>query len=102
MYVILPDNGRTNLLNQKQQKSALTCIRCGACLNACPIYRNIGGHTYETVYSGPIGSIITPYMHGLKEYKHLSFASSLCGNALKCVRLPLNCTNCCCTTEETL
>ncbi|HNZ43173.1 MAG TPA: lactate utilization protein B [Bacteroidales bacterium] len=79
MYVVLLDNGRSNLLNQKQQKSALTCIRCGACLNACPIYRNIGGHTYETVYSGPIGSVITPYMRGLKDYKHLSFASSLCG-----------------------
>jgi L-lactate dehydrogenase complex protein LldF len=79
MYVVLLDNGRTNLLNQKQQKTALTCIRCGACLNACPIYRNIGGHTYETVYSGPIGSVITPFTSGLKEYKHLSFASSLCG-----------------------
>jgi len=79
MYVVLLDNGRTNLLAQKKQKSALTCIRCGACLNACPVYRNIGGHTYQTVYSGPIGSVITPYMSGLKDYKHLSFASSLCG-----------------------
>ncbi|HNW89592.1 MAG TPA: lactate utilization protein B [Bacteroidales bacterium] len=79
MYVVLLDNGRTNLLSQKHQKSALTCIRCGACLNACPIYRNIGGHTYETVYSGPIGAVITPYMRGLKDYKHLSFSSSLCG-----------------------
>jgi len=79
MYVVLLDNGRTNLLAQKKQKVALTCIRCGACLNACPIYRNIGGHAYETVYSGPIGAVITPYMSGLKEYKHLSFASSLCG-----------------------
>jgi len=79
MVVVLLDNGRTNLLAQPKQKAALTCIRCGACLNACPIYRNIGGHTYDTVYSGPIGSVITPYMRGLKEYKHLSFASSLCG-----------------------
>jgi len=79
MIVILLDNGRTNLLKQKNQKVAFTCIRCGACLNACPIYKNIGGHTYGTVYSGPIGSVITPYMSGMKEYKHLSFASSLCG-----------------------
>jgi L-lactate dehydrogenase complex protein LldF len=79
MYVILLDNGRTNLLAQKDQRQALYCIRCGACLNACPVYKNIGGHTYETTYSGPIGSIITPHMAGMKEFKHLSYASSLCG-----------------------
>jgi L-lactate dehydrogenase complex protein LldF len=79
MYVILLDNGRTNLLAQKEQRQALYCIRCGACLNACPVYKNIGGHTYETTYSGPIGSIITPHMTGMKEFKHLSYASSLCG-----------------------
>ncbi|WP_395626446.1 LutB/LldF family L-lactate oxidation iron-sulfur protein [Daejeonella sp.] len=79
MYVILLDNGRTNLLAQKEQRQGLYCIRCGACLNACPVYKNIGGHTYETTYSGPIGSIITPHMAGMEEFKHLSFASSLCG-----------------------
>ncbi len=79
MYVILLDNGRTNLLAQKEQRQALYCIRCGACLNACPVYKNVGGHTYETTYSGPIGSIITPHMAGMKEFKHLSYASSLCG-----------------------
>ena len=79
MYIILLDNGRTNLLAQKDQRQALYCIRCGACLNACPVYKNIGGHTYETTYSGPIGSIITPHMAGMKEFKHLSYASSLCG-----------------------
>ena len=79
MYVILLDNGRTNLLAQKDQRQALYCIRCGACLNACPVYKNIGGHTYETTYSGPIGSIITPHMAGMKDFKHLSYASSLCG-----------------------
>lgn len=79
MYVVLLDNGRTNLLKQKEQKSALTCIRCGACLNACPVYRNIGGYTYETVYSGPIGSVISPHIKSMKEFKHLSYASSLCG-----------------------
>jgi L-lactate dehydrogenase complex protein LldF len=79
MYVVLLDNGRTNLLAQKDQRQGLYCIRCGACLNACPIYQNIGGHTYDTTYSGPIGSIITPHMRGMEEFKHLSYASSLCG-----------------------
>jgi L-lactate dehydrogenase complex protein LldF len=79
MYVILLDNGRTNLLAQKDQRQGLYCIRCGACLNACPVYKNIGGHTYSTPYSGPIGSVITPHMAGMKEFKHLSYASSLCG-----------------------
>jgi L-lactate dehydrogenase complex protein LldF len=79
MYVILLDNGRTELLAQKEQRQGLYCIRCGACLNGCPIYKNIGGHTYDTTYSGPIGSIITPHLKGMKDFKHLSAASSLCG-----------------------
>lgn len=79
MYVILLDNGRTNLLAQKEQRQGLYCIRCGACLNACPIYKNIGGHTYETTYSGPIGSVISPHLQGMKDFKHLSYASTLCG-----------------------
>ncbi|QHL87839.1 iron-sulfur cluster-binding protein [Nibribacter ruber] len=79
MYVILLDNGRTNLLAKPEQREALNCIRCGACLNVCPVYKNIGGHTYETTYSGPIGSVITPHLAGMEENKHLSFASSLCG-----------------------
>jgi L-lactate dehydrogenase complex protein LldF len=79
MYVILLDNGRTNLLAQKDQRQGLYCIRCGACLNACPVYKNIGGHTYNTPYSGPIGSIITPHLRGMDDFKHLSYASSLCG-----------------------
>lgn len=79
MYVILLDNGRTNLLGEKDQRQALSCIRCGACLNACPIYKGVGGHAYGATYSGPIGSVITPHLSGMKEFKHLSFASSLCG-----------------------
>jgi L-lactate dehydrogenase complex protein LldF len=79
MYVVLLDNGRTNLLNEPDKRQALNCIRCGACLNACPVYRNIGGHTYESTYSGPIGSVITPHLEGMSEFKHLSYASSLCG-----------------------
>jgi L-lactate dehydrogenase complex protein LldF len=79
MFVILLDNGRTALLAETEQRRALSCIRCGACLNACPVYQTVGGHTYGTTYSGPIGSVITPYMQGMEEYKHLSFASTLCG-----------------------
>ncbi|MBC6610240.1 iron-sulfur cluster-binding protein [Hymenobacter sp. BT507] len=79
MYVVLLDNGRTNLLAQPDKREALHCIRCGACLNVCPVYKNIGGHTYETTYSGPIGSVISPHLSGLAENKHLSYASSLCG-----------------------
>jgi L-lactate dehydrogenase complex protein LldF len=79
MYVVLLDNGRTKLLADPEKREALNCIRCGACLNACPVYKNIGGHSYGTTYSGPIGSVITPHLANMKEYKHLSYASSLCG-----------------------
>jgi len=57
----------------------LSCIKCGACLNACPVYTTVGGHAYGTVYSGPIGSVITPFLDGKEEYKHLSYASTSCG-----------------------
>lgn len=92
MYVILLDNSRTKLLETENQYLVLTCIRCGACLNACPVYRNIGGHTYETTYSGPIGSVISPHMRGMKDFKHLSFASSLCGKCTEVcpVKIPLH------------
>jgi L-lactate dehydrogenase complex protein LldF len=78
-HLILLDNQRTQLLADAEQRDALHCIRCGACLNVCPIYRNVGGHTYATTYQGPIGSVITPHLRGLMEWKHLSYASSLCG-----------------------
>src|SRR3984893_18482699 len=78
-HLILLDNQRTQILADAEQRDALHCIRCGACLNACPIYRNVGGHTYATTYQGPIGSVITPHLRGLMEWKHLSYASSLCG-----------------------
>jgi L-lactate dehydrogenase complex protein LldF len=78
-HVILLDNHRTELLADAEQRDALSCIRCGACLNVCPIFRNVGGHTYGTTYSGPIGSVITPHLRGLQDWKHLSNASSLCG-----------------------
>ena len=78
-HVILLDNHRTELLADAEQRDALHCIRCGACLNVCPIFRNVGGHTYGTAYSGPIGSVITPHLRRLQDWKHLSAASSLCG-----------------------
>jgi len=78
-HLILLDNGRSRLLADIEQREVLHCIRCGACLNACPVYRNIGGHAYGTTYMGPIGSVLTPHLRGLDEYQHLSFASSLCG-----------------------
>lgn len=92
MYLVLLDNGRTNLLKEDRQRQALSCIRCGACLNSCPVYKNIGGHTYNTTYSGPIGSIITPHMVSEKKYNHLSFASSLCGKCTTVcpVKIPLH------------
>ncbi len=90
MYVILLDNGRTNLLANPATREALYCIRCGACLNACPVYKNIGGHAYETAYSGPIGSVITPHLKGMDEYKHLSYASSLCGNCTEVCPVRIN------------
>jgi len=78
-HVVLLDNKRTHLLADPEQRDALHCIRCGACLNVCPIYKNIGGHAYGTTYQGPIGSVITPHLRGLQNWNHLSFASSLCG-----------------------
>ena len=92
MYVILLDNGRTDLYAEEETNIALSCIRCGACLNVCPIYQNIGGYTYDVPYSGPIGSIISPYYEGEKEYKHLSFACTLCGKCTETcpVKIPLH------------
>ncbi|MCK9218746.1 MAG: lactate utilization protein B [Bacteroidales bacterium] len=92
MYVVLIDNRRTELLRFKEQRRALSCIRCGACLNGCPIYRSVGGYTYNATYSGPIGSVISPHYLGMKEYNHLSFACSLCGKCTEVcpVKIPLH------------
>lgn len=75
VYVVLIDNGRSDVLAQTNQRSALSCIRCGACHNVCPVYRTIGGHAYQSVYNGPIGAVITPLMKGRDEYKYLSYAT---------------------------
>lgn len=90
MYVILLDNGRTNILMNEKMRESLYCIRCGACLNACPVYKNIGGHTYGTTYSGPIGSVITPHLKKMDDWKHLSYASSLCGNCTEVCAVKIN------------
>ncbi len=78
-YVVLLDNGRTKVLRDADKRQALFCIRCGACLNICPVYRRIGGHNYPWVYSGPIGAILTPQFEGLDKNPWLPHASSLCG-----------------------
>jgi L-lactate dehydrogenase complex protein LldF len=90
MYVILIDNGRTNILANEKARESLYCIRCGACLNACPVYKNIGGHAYETTYSGPIGAVITPHLKKIDDWKHLSYASSLCGNCTEVCAVKIN------------
>jgi len=91
MYVILLDNGRTNVYEDDEAFVSLACIRCGACLNACPVYKTIGGYTYDTTYSGPIGSVLTPFLKGFKDFSHLSFASTLCGKCVEVcpVKIPL-------------
>ncbi len=90
MIVILIDNGRTEVLRQPTHRRALSCIRCGACLNACPVYKNIGGHTYGTTYTGPIGSVISPYLNDFNQYIHLSFASSLCRHCTEVCPVKVN------------
>jgi len=91
MYVILLDNGRTDVYNDIEAYQSLACIRCGACLNGCPVYKTIGGYTYNTTYSGPIGSVLTPFFRGFSDFSHLSFASTLCGkcNEVCPVKIPL-------------
>ena len=90
MYVILLDNGRTNILANEKTRESLYCIRCGACLNACPVYKNIGGHSYGSTYSGPIGAVITPHLKEMNDWKHLSYASSLCGNCTEVCAVKIN------------
>ncbi|MDD5693756.1 MAG: lactate utilization protein B [Bacteroidales bacterium] len=90
MIIVLIDNGRTELLGQQLHRRALSCIRCGACLNACPVYKNIGGYTYGTTYSGPIGSVINPYLNDFNQYIHLSFASSLCRHCTEVCPVKIN------------
>ena len=78
-HVVLLDNGRTGVLADVQSRETLSCIRCGACLNACPVYRQTGGHAYGSVYGGPIGAILTPQLQSMEHSQSLPYASSLCG-----------------------
>jgi len=79
LHILLLDNGRSAMLAQEVTRQSLACIRCGACLNACPVYQQIGGHAYGSVYPGPIGAVITPQLAGVEKAQQLPFASSLCG-----------------------
>ena len=79
LHIILLDNGRSKMLAHPTTRQSLACIRCGACLNACPVYQQIGGHAYGSVYPGPIGAVITPQLIGLRKASQLPYASSLCG-----------------------
>jgi L-lactate dehydrogenase complex protein LldF len=78
-HLVLLDNGRTAALADEVGRSALHCIRCGACLNVCPVYERVGGHAYGSVYPGPIGAVISPQLTGVTENSSLPFASTLCG-----------------------
>jgi L-lactate dehydrogenase complex protein LldF len=79
VHVVLLDNGRSRMLAAPVTRQSLACIRCGACLNACPVYRQIGGHAYGAVYAGPIGAVLTPQLIGIERAAHLPYVSSLCG-----------------------
>lgn len=79
IHIVMVDNGRSRMLSHPVTRQSLACIRCGACLNACPVYQQVGGHAYGSVYPGPIGAVITPQLAGLAKAKQLPYASSLCG-----------------------
>ncbi len=92
LHIVILDNGRTKALSDPKLRSILNCIRCGACLNVCPVYRRVGGHAYGWVYPGPIGSVLAPLFLGLQEAADHPFASSLCGRCSETcpVKIPLH------------
>ena len=89
-HVVLLDNGRTNLMTDPESRETLYCIRCGACLNACPVYRQTGGHAYGSVYGGPIGAILTPQLQSMEHSQSLPYASSLCGACYEVCPVKIN------------
>jgi L-lactate dehydrogenase complex protein LldF len=89
-HVILLDNGRTQVLADPESRETLDCIRCGACLNACPVYRQTGGHAYGSVYAGPIGAILTPQLQAMQHSQSLPYASSLCGACYEVCPVKIN------------
>lgn len=89
-HVVLLDNGRSPILADAEARQTLQCIRCGACLNACPVYHQTGGHAYESVYPGPIGAILTPQLHQMHAGRSLPYASSLCGACYEVCPVKIN------------
>jgi L-lactate dehydrogenase complex protein LldF len=89
-HVVLLDNGRSNILAQKVERQTLRCIRCAACQNTCPVYRQTGGHAYGSVYGGPIGAILTPQLQHMEHAQSLPFASSLCGACYEVCPVKIN------------
>lgn len=92
MYVILLNNGRSDVLANEKQRQVLSCIHCGACVSVCPIFKNIGGYTYDTTHIGPMGAVMSPLKESLSEYGHLATACSLCGKCTEIcpVKIPLD------------
>ncbi|WNS76951.1 LutB/LldF family L-lactate oxidation iron-sulfur protein [Bacillus sp. DTU_2020_1000418_1_SI_GHA_SEK_038] len=90
-HLVVVDNGRSNILGGEFQ-SILQCIRCAACVNVCPVYRHVGGHSYGSIYSGPIGAVLSPLLGGYDDYKELPYASTLCGACTEAcpVKIPLH------------
>jgi len=89
-HVVLLDNGRSSILGRHTERQTLKCIRCAACLNTCPVYRQTGGHAYGSVYGGPIGAILTPQLMEMKHAQTLPFASSLCGACYEVCPVKIN------------
>ena len=89
-HVVLLDNGRSPILADDESRQTLQCIRCAACLNACPVYHQTGGHAYESVYPGPIGAILTPQLHQMQDARSLPYASSLCGACYEVCPVKIN------------
>ncbi len=89
-HVVVMDNGRTDVLADKEARQTLNCIRCGACQNACPVYRQTGGHAYGSVYAGPIGAILTPQLQKMEHGESLPYASSLCGACYEVCPVKIN------------
>jgi L-lactate dehydrogenase complex protein LldF len=89
-HVVLLDNGRSSILGRKRERQTLRCIRCAACMNTCPVYRQTGGHAYGSVYPGPIGAILTPQLEHLKHAQSLPYASSLCGACYEVCPVKIN------------
>jgi L-lactate dehydrogenase complex protein LldF len=90
LHVVLVDNGRSEILARTRQRQTLRCIRCGACMNSCPVYRQTGGHAYGSVYPGPIGAILTPQLEGMRHAQSLPYASSLCGACYEVCPVKIN------------